>query len=110
VLRCHVNPHNDPLENLIGAMIIGGPLVADLVATSAAGSVINPAIYQQLEKQLVRAGAASVLKALRSAERTLQEHIDKVSGLQYSSQVERTIRNVRSQIETLVKFIRDKEL
>jgi RHS repeat-associated protein len=27
VLRCHVNPHNDPCENAIGGAVIGGALV-----------------------------------------------------------------------------------
>jgi hypothetical protein len=28
VLRCHVATHNNPVDNLIGAAIVGGPLVA----------------------------------------------------------------------------------
>ena len=71
---------------------------------------INPKIYNQLEKQLQQAGAKSILKALRSAERTLKFHQDKLASLQYRSQVEGTIRNVESQIKTLKQFIKDYNL
>jgi uncharacterized protein RhaS with RHS repeats len=71
---------------------------------------INPKIYAQLEKQLAQAGAGSILKALRSAERTLQEHIDKLPELEFKSQVEGTIRNVESQISTIRQFLQDNKL
>jgi F0F1-type ATP synthase membrane subunit b/b' len=70
----------------------------------------NPKIYAQLEKQLERGGAKSIKKALKSAEKTLKEHEDKLPGLQYKSQVEGTIDNVKKQIETIKKFIKDKDL
>jgi hypothetical protein len=79
-------------------------------AVSAVGGLVNPKVYVQLEKQLARDGASSIHKALRSAERTLQEHVDKLSQMQYKSQVEGTIQNVRNQIETIKQFILDKGL
>jgi uncharacterized protein RhaS with RHS repeats len=74
------------------------------------GASVNPKIYLQLEKQLERDGASSIHKALRSAQKTLQEHKDKVESLELKSQVEGTIKNVERQIETLEQFIKDKEL
>lgn len=71
---------------------------------------INPRIYQQLEGQLARDGARSIFRALRSAERTLAEHQERLPNLQYTSQVEGTIANVQSQIATILQFIQDKNL
>ncbi len=78
----------------------------------APAAPINPKIYTQLEKQLAdpNAGPKSIFKALRRAEKTLEEHKAKLPSLEHKSQVEGTIRNVESQIETLKKFIRDKGL
>ena len=52
----------------------------------------------------------SINKALQSAQKTLQQHVDKLPTLQHKSQVEGTIRNVKSQIETIKQFIKDKNL
>ncbi|MBA3391790.1 MAG: hypothetical protein H0T89_04050 [Deltaproteobacteria bacterium] len=71
---------------------------------------INPAIYRQLERQLRVDGAASIFRALHKAERTLQAHVAKLPSLPYKSQVEGTIRNVTSQIETIKLFIQDNGL
>lgn len=68
---------------------------------------LNPKIYAELEKQLLKDGAGSIFKALRRAERTLQTHIEKLPRLKYKSQVEGTIQNVKNQIETLRRFIQD---
>ncbi len=38
VLRCHVATHNDPVENLIGAAVFGGPLF--VLATAEAAPVV----------------------------------------------------------------------
>ena len=51
-----------------------------------------------------------IFKALRSAEKTLQEHVEKLPRMKYKSQVEGTIRNVQRQIETIKQFIKDKGL
>jgi len=40
----------------------------------------------------------------------MEEHLKKLPDLQYKSAVEKTIQNVRNQIETLKQFIRDKGL
>jgi len=47
---------------------------------------------------------------LRSAEKALQEHLEKLPRMQYKSPVETTIRNVQRQIETIKQFIKDKGL
>jgi RHS repeat-associated protein len=80
------------------------------VAGAAPGGTLNPKIYRQLEKQLSKDGPASIPKALRSAERTLEQHRAKLPGLEHKSQVEGTIRNVENQIETLKQFIKDQSL
>jgi RHS repeat-associated protein len=81
-----------------GGMLMGGE------------GTVNQKIYTQLEKQLERAGSDSIFKALRSAEKTLDIHLQKLPGLEFKSQVEKTIQNVRNQIATIKKFIIDKEL
>ena len=80
---------------------------ADLRATRG---VVNPKVYSQLEKQLKREGADTIHKALRGAEKALAKHEAKLPGLEFKSQVEGTIRNVKNQIETIKKFIDDKGL
>jgi RHS repeat-associated protein len=80
------------------------------VETGAATIGINARIYAELEKQLAKDGAQSILRALRSAEKALQEHLEKLPRMQYKSQVEKTIRNVQKQIETIKQFIKDKGL
>jgi hypothetical protein len=76
----------------------------------ASRAAINPKIYVQLEKQLAKDGAKSIFKALRSAEKRLQEHKAKLPNMQHKSQVEGTIRNVERQVETIKQFIKDKGL
>ena len=75
---------------------------------------INPKIYVELEKQLVKDGANSIQRALRSAEASLAEHHAKLEQIiakgGYPSQVQGTIRNVERQVETLKQFILDKSL
>jgi tetratricopeptide (TPR) repeat protein len=71
---------------------------------------INPKIYLQLERQLLKDGKESIYKGLNQAEKTLQQHKDKLPSLKYKSQVQGTIKNVESQIETIKKFIKDKGL
>jgi RHS repeat-associated protein len=74
----------------------------------------NPRIYAQLEKQLTEAGPDSIRRALSSAEKTLLEHQRKLEWLEqhgdYTSAVEKTIRNVRRQIETIKRFMLDHDL
>ncbi|MCG8461863.1 MAG: hypothetical protein MI919_36735, partial [Holophagales bacterium] len=82
-------------------------------ATSAARkakTAANPKIYRQLERQLENDGPQSIHRALRSARRTLEAHQAKLPGLEHTSQVEGTIRNVEAQIATLLKFIEDNNL
>lgn len=121
-LRCHVNPHFDRNENLIGGIALTAALTTVAVGPEVVGwfkqmgtpipqsSQINPNIYTQLEKQLAKDGPQSIHKALRSAEKTLQNHKDKLPQLEYKSQVEGTIRRVEGQIRTLDKFIKDHKL
>jgi RHS repeat-associated protein len=118
-LMCHINPHFDRKENLIGGAVLttallsvsAGPEVLEWISTTfSEQSTINSKIYIQLEKQLERDGAKSIHKALRSAEKTLQQHKDKLPDLQYKSQVEGTIKNVEKQIRTLHKFIKDHKI
>lgn len=96
-------------EFSVPLMGIGG-----IVATGAARASVNPKIYAQLEKQLARDGAKTIIKALRSAEKALAQHRTKLQEILkdggYPSQVQGTIRNVESQIETLKKFISDNGL
>jgi hypothetical protein len=111
----NVVPKALPLILGAGATEAVGAFVAGRVAPiMAARAAINPKIYDQLGKQLARDGAGSIHKALRSAERTLAEHKTKLQqilkGGGHPSQVQTTIRNVESQIETIKKFITDNGL
>jgi hypothetical protein len=67
-----------------------------------------------LEKQLGEAGPNAIRRTLNSAEQTLLEHQQKLELLRreggYTSAVEKTIRNVESEIETIRQFIIDKGL
>ena len=94
------------------AMVVG--MVTGEGEEQLAAKAINPKIYVQLEGQLARDGASSIHKALRTATNTLAEHQEKLQQILrdggYPSQVQGTIRNVESQIETLKKFIKDNEL
>jgi len=69
---------------------------------------INPKIYRQLEIQYEKDGRKSIIKSLKTAEKTLIEHKNKLGNMKYKSQVEGTIKNVESQIETIKKFNIDK--
>ena len=71
---------------------------------------INPKIYTQLERQYLKDGEKSIFKSLRKAQKTLEEHQQKLPHLKYKSKVEGTIKNVERQIETIKKFIVDKGL
>ncbi len=84
--------------------------IANRISSEIAKASVNPKIYAQLEKQLARDGAKTIFKALRNAEKAIEEHISKIDTLKYKSQVEGTIRNVANQIKTLQKFIKDKGL
>ena len=66
---------------------------------------VNPKIYQQLEKQYIRDGKDSIFKGLKKAEKTLQEHKEKLLSLKYKSQVQGTIKNIEKQIKTTKKFL-----
>lgn len=68
---------------------------------------INQKIYDQLSKQLARNGEGSIRKALRSAQKTLKQHQEKLPTLEYKSQVESTIENVTRQIQTIEQFMTD---
>jgi hypothetical protein len=92
---------------IVGIIAIRGTATA---ASAEASGTISPAICTQLEGQLLRDGPRSIHRALRSAQRTLAGHVEKLPTLKYKSQVETTISNVRNQIETLKQFIRDKGL
>ena len=80
------------------------------VLEEARDVALNPKIYAQLEKQLAEHGSGSIRKALNSARKTLTRHEAKLPNLKYKSQVEGTIRNVKSQTKTLEQFIKDKGL
>lgn len=94
---------------LVGGLAVAGVLEAPGIVTALAGTTakINPRIYEQLEKQLLRNGPKSICKALKSAERTLQQQEDKLPDMKYKPQVESTIENVSGQIETIKQFMKD---
>jgi hypothetical protein len=73
-------------------------------------TITNPKIYAGLEKQFSKFGNANIVKTLDSAREALRTHISKLNSLQYKSQVEKTIRNVSDQIDTILKFMEDKGL
>ncbi|QQS58746.1 RHS repeat-associated core domain-containing protein [Candidatus Peregrinibacteria bacterium] len=73
-------------------------------------STINKKIYNQLKKQYKENGSGSVFKALDSARKSLRIHVEKVSKLEYKSQVQGTIKNVANQIKTIRRFIRRNKL
>lgn len=75
---------------------------------------INPNIYSNLAIQLEKDGSKSIFKSLKSAQKTLTEHELKVEIYKkaggYTSQVEGTVRRVKSQIKTIEQFIIDNKL
>jgi hypothetical protein len=71
------------------------------------GGRLNPKIYEQLEKQFEKDGAQSIQKAYKSAFKTLKVHLNKLKDIKYKSAVEKTIQNVKNQIKTLNKFMKD---
>ena len=74
------------------------------------GGKLNQKIYLLLEKHLEKDGKGAVHKPLRSAKKALAKHEAKLSELQYQSAVEKTIKNVKNQVHTIEKFIKDKDL
>jgi RHS repeat-associated protein len=92
-----------------------GGRLADWLSRPGTSEVpINQKSYEQYAQQLLKHGPSSVHKALCSAQATLIEHQEKLRQIQaaggFTSAVEKTIRNVSSQIATLEQFIRDKGL
>jgi RHS repeat-associated protein len=68
-------------------------------------------IYKNLEKQMQRDGVKSIFKALKSHQKALLEHMEKLKdGLKYESQVKATINRVKIAIKATKKFIKDKGL
>lgn len=97
---------------IVGAValeFVGAELLASRVAAS-----INPKIYEQLAKQLAKDGPGSIKRALKSAEKTLAAHQQKLAEIVknggYPSQVQSTIERVQTQINTLQKFMKDNGL
>lgn len=106
-------------EQVIGVLSFGeGSAYFQGTRAATASSMdriaINPNIYKNLERQLSENGSQSIYKGLKTAEKTLAQHEAKLAKILkeggHPSQVERTIRNVKSQIETLKKFIKDKKI
>jgi len=69
-----------------------------------------PKFAKQLEKQLANDGSSTIFTSLRSFEKRLAEHMDKVGTLTRKSSVEREIRGFKKSIETLKQFIKEKGL
>jgi hypothetical protein len=117
------NEQNAFLEGQQNGMLLGAAVGVPIVAGGAAavelgagalsveaGGILNPNIYTQLEKQLIQDGPASIDKALDSARQTLLDHLAKRETATYTSQIDKTIRNVRNQIETIRQFKNDNGL
>jgi hypothetical protein len=71
---------------------------------------MNLKIYAQLEKQMLKDGKKSIFKSLRSAKKTLAQHEKKRGIVKFTSQIDKTIFNVKEQIETIEQFIKEKNL
>jgi hypothetical protein len=59
VLRCHVNPHRDPVENAIGGLLIAAPLI--MLSSSELSALII-----ELESGAALAADTALVKALAS--------------------------------------------
>ncbi len=70
----------------------------------------DPKLAKQLERQLEKDGPRSVNRSLRSLEKRLAEHREKLPDLRYKSFVEREIRTFERQIETIKLFKKEKGL
>lgn len=69
----------------------------------------DPKFAEQLDRQLRNHGTRSICRSLRSLEKRLREHQDKLSdGLQYPEGVEREIETFKKQLETARRFIAKK--
>jgi RHS repeat-associated protein len=76
--------------------------------TPGLAKLANPRLAAHLEQQLLKDGPASILRSLRSLERRLTIHIEKLPNLKYGSSVEREIRTFKRDIETIKQFIKHK--
>ena len=70
----------------------------------------DPKFAKQLERQLEQDGPRSIDRSLRSLEKRLAEHRERLPTLRYKSSVEREIRNFEKQIETIRMFKRARGL
>ena len=68
----------------------------------------DPKFAQQLQRQFAKDGYKSVQKSLKSLEKRLIEHQEKLSNLKYKSSVEREIRGFEKQIDTAKQFLKEK--
>jgi hypothetical protein len=66
----------------------------------------NPKYAKQLENQLAEHGANSIKRSLRSLEKKLNEHLNKLPDLEYKSFVEKEIRAFQGQIDTIKEFMK----
>jgi len=62
-------------------------------------------MIRNFEQQLAKHGKKSLEKALRSLEKRLGEHLEKLSNLDYRGVVEREIRNFEAQIEAIKQVL-----
>lgn len=74
------------------------------------GDYPDPRFAKQLERQLERDGPRGVPQSLRSLQKRPAEHLSKLPSLAYKSSVEREIRTMDRQIETIERFIRERGL
>ncbi len=59
---------------------------------------------------MAKDGAKSIFKSLHSAKKTLIQHEGKRSRVKFTSQIDKSILNVKQQIETIEQFIKEKNL
>jgi RHS repeat-associated protein len=96
-----------------GRFVVRATLVETrILASRAAGAArLNPAIYRNLTQDLLAHGPANIVVQLRGAQAALADHIARahIYAAQggYVSQMLGTIRNVSSQVRTIIQFMLD---
>lgn len=82
--------------------------VSDFPVPKSIGKFADPKFAGQLERQLAKDGSKSVQKSLKTLEKRLAQHQEKLLGLKFKSSVEREIRTFEKQIDTAKQFLKDK--
>jgi len=90
-----------------------GKSTAYEISKNTAGETVEyalPKLVPELEKQLELHGSKAIFNALKSTEKILNKHVNKLESLKWKSSVEKEIKTFKNQVETINQFIKVKGL